>query len=57
MGASPAGGQGSQRTLVVIVVTLLVVMCCCAAVVAPIAWSCGDVFMGTASECSPLLPP
>ncbi len=57
MGASPAGGQGSQRTLVVIVVALLVVMCCCAAVVAPIAWSCGDVFMGTASECSPLLPP
>ena len=56
MGASPAGGQGNNRTTIIVVVALLILCCCCVAVIVPIAYSCGDLIMGTAAQCSPLLP-
>ena len=54
----PASGSNNRRRniIIAVVVGLLVLCCCCLLILLPLAWSCGDVLMGIASECSPLFP-
>lgn len=54
VGAPPAQTGGRNNTLIIIVVAVLVLCCCCVLVSLPVLWSCGDLLMGTATECAPL---
>jgi len=57
--AVPAGGSNNTRrnTIIAVVVGAVLLCCCCLlAVGLALAWSCGDVLMGIANECSPLFP-
>jgi len=52
------GGQSKSRRnlIIVVVVVALLILCCCCLAIGLIGWSCGDLFLGTASECAPLFP-
>jgi len=52
----PAGAPTNRRNIMIWVVVGAIVLCCCGvvAVGVPLAWSCGDMLMGVATECSPL---
>lgn len=52
------GGQSSQRRnlIIVVVAVALLFLCCCCVAVGLVGWSCGDMLLGTATECAPLFP-
>lgn len=57
MGMPPAPvAPKKNNTTLIIVIAVLVLCCCCVAVALPVAWGCGDMLMGVASECSFGLP-
>ncbi len=55
MGMPPApAAPKKNNTTLIIVIAVVVLCCCCVAVALPVAWSCGDMLMGTAASCSSL---
>jgi hypothetical protein len=56
--APPAPPARSNRnTIIAIVVAILLLCCCCLVIAIPVLWSCGDMLLGTATECAPLFAP
>jgi hypothetical protein len=55
MDAPPAQTGGRNNNMIIaIVVGVLVLCCCCVVIAVPALWSCGDLIMGTATQCAPL---
>ena len=55
MGMPPApAAPKKNNTTLIIVIAVVVLCCCCVAVALPVAWSCGDMILGTAASCAPL---
>ena len=56
MGSVPPAAPAPKKnnTTLIIVIAVVVLCCCCIAVALPLAWSCGDMLMGTAASCGAL---